>query len=201
MPGGSICYEEKQSKGRRWMTIGCSREVFSEKVTFEKGLNKERHRQRRQQVQSGTNKLPLLRNFKKKPVWEVQNEHRKERGWCRRRYRRASCQGTDCTDLVSFRAMPLGIILRNTLEMMGGVFKKLSLDCFTENRLGSGSRSEMRRDPYDSSLSKDWQWLQGESERTQHTPTFLEVKANKTTLLQGLCPSEVMRTTPRLWLQ
>lgn len=80
MPGGSICYEEKQSKGRRWMTIGCSREVFSEKVTFEKGLNKERHRQRRQQVQSGTNKLPLLRNFKKKPVWEVQNEHRKERG-------------------------------------------------------------------------------------------------------------------------
>lgn len=52
-----------------------------------KGLNKERQGQgealgrggSNSKVQRGTNKLGLLRNFRKKPVWEVKNEHRKQR--------------------------------------------------------------------------------------------------------------------------
>lgn len=52
-----------------------------------KGLNKERRGQgealgrggSKCKVQRGTNKLGLLRNFRKKPVWEVKNEHRKHR--------------------------------------------------------------------------------------------------------------------------
>ena len=118
--------------------------VFSEKVMFE-GRSECRAARRREalgrhdsksKAQRGRNNLAPLRNFRKKTVWEEQNQQGRQR-WVGT-VSEGEALGTDCAGLSA---------LENDVEIswrwgVGACFKKPSQNCSAGNSLGSKSGKE-----------------------------------------------------------